>query len=68
MTLTQWIVSQWPSSSAPNVIKLFTIVTHKWAKLARVPVPDKPLQPSLLLGSKARAYPGEVSFRCTTLG
>jgi len=35
---------------------------------ARVFVPGKPSQLSLIFVSKARAYPSEVTFRCSTLG
>jgi hypothetical protein len=30
-------------------------------------VPDKPFQPSLMFAGKARAYPSEAPFRCSTL-
>jgi len=31
-------------------------------------VPGKHFQPSVIFASKARAYPSEALFRCTTLG
>ncbi len=31
-------------------------------------VPNKPLQPSLIFSGKARVYPSEAHFRCSTLG
>ncbi len=30
-------------------------------------VPDRPFQPSLIFVSKAKAYPGEAHFRCSTV-
>ncbi len=51
----------------PKIIKLFslkfTIVRNKL-----VSVPGKLLQPSLMIASKARAYPSEAPLRCSTLG
>ncbi len=35
---------------------------------ARVFVPGKPLQPSLMFLGEAGAYPSEAPFRCSTLG
>ncbi len=31
-------------------------------------VPGKPFQPSLMFAGKARSYPSEALFRCSTLG
>jgi hypothetical protein len=40
-----------------NVMKLFTAVSYEFSKLARVSVPCKPFQLSLLLAGKARNLP-----------
>ncbi len=34
---------------------------------AKMLVPDKPFQPSLMFAGKAGAYPSEAPFRCSTL-
>ncbi len=44
-------------------IKLFRDVIY-----ARVFVSGKPFQPSLMFVVKARAYPREAPFKCSTLG
>jgi hypothetical protein len=46
-----------------NVIKLFTTSHNKL-----VFAPGNPFMRSLMFGGKARAYPSEVPFRCSTLG
>ncbi len=48
-----------------NVAKLFTSVIYKCSKQAIVFVPGKP---RMMFVSKARAYPSEASFRCSTKG
>jgi hypothetical protein len=54
--------------SVANVKKLFTAVSYDFSKYARVFVPGKPFQPSLMFGGKAGAYPREAPFRCYTQG
>jgi hypothetical protein len=49
-------------------IKLVTAVIYGFLQLARVFVPGKHLQPSLLSAGKAGAYLSEAPFRCPTLG
>jgi hypothetical protein len=55
----------WPRA---NVIKLFADVIYKFSKYARVFVPGKFFQPSLMFVGKPGAYPIEEPFRCCTLG
>jgi hypothetical protein len=43
-----------------NVIKLFTAVSCDFSQYAKAFVPDKPFQPSLIFGGKARAYPSDT--------
>jgi hypothetical protein len=50
-----------------KLLAFFFFVTLVWAKFARVPVPDRLSQPSILFTSKVRANPSEVTFRCSTL-
>jgi hypothetical protein len=52
----------------PNVIKLFTSVIYGFSYYARVFVPGKAFQPSLMLDNKARAYPIGLHFSCSILG
>jgi hypothetical protein len=54
--------------SGGNSIKLFTTVIYGFSKQARVFVPGKPFQPSLMFAGKAGAYPREDPFRFSTLG
>jgi hypothetical protein len=51
-----------------NVIKLFTAVIYEFSLKARMYVPSKPFQLSLMFEGKAGACPSEASFRCSTLG
>ncbi len=46
-----------------NVIKLFTAVSYEFSLLARVFVPGKPFQPSLMFAGKAVAYQSEAPFK-----
>jgi hypothetical protein len=50
-----------------SVIKLFTAVSYDFSKKVGAFVPAKPFQPSLMFSGKARAYPSEAPFRCSTL-
>ncbi len=46
-----------------------TFYSHNWQIfISRVLVHGKPFQPSLMFAGKARAYPSEAPFRCSTLG
>ncbi len=51
-----------------NVIKLFTVVSYDFSQLATVFVLGKPFQLSLVFVGKARTYPSETPFRCSTQG
>ncbi len=51
-----------------NVIKLFSAVNYDFLKYARVFVPGKPFQPSLMSSGKAGAYLSEAAFMYSTLG
>jgi hypothetical protein len=46
--------------------KTFFFVSYERAKKARVFVPGKPFQPSLMYLSKDGAYLDEATFRCST--
>ncbi len=48
--------------------KLIMAVIYGFLYQARAFVPGKPLQPSLVFGGKAEAYPSEAPFRCSTVG
>ncbi len=48
--------------------KLFTAVIYGFSYEAKVFVPGKPFQPSLMFAGKAKAYLNEAHFRCSTLG
>jgi hypothetical protein len=54
------------NKSGDNVTTLFTAVTTICNKLECVP--GKPFKPNLIFAGKARAYPSETPFRCSTLG
>ncbi len=57
------------ASPGACTINLFTAVIYGFSyKASRVFVPGKPFQPSLMFADKARAYPSEAPFRCSTLG
>jgi hypothetical protein len=45
-----------------DVIKLFTGVSNTFPELAKVFVPGKPFQTSLMFAGKFRAYPSEAPF------
>jgi len=47
--------------------KLIMAVIYGFPEEAKVFVPGKPFQPSLMFAGKAGAYPSEASFRCSTL-
>jgi hypothetical protein len=51
-----------------NVIKNFTAAIYEFLKLARVFVPGKTFQPSLMFVGKAIAFPIKESFSYSTLG
>ncbi len=54
-----------------GTIKLFTAVIYGFTRFnvqARVFVPGKPFQPSLIFESEAGKYPSEAPFRYITLG
>ncbi len=55
-------------NTGANVIKLFLSIIYGFLKYARVFVPGKLLQPSLMFAGKAGAYLSEAPFRCSTLG
>jgi hypothetical protein len=55
------------SALGPNVIKLFMSVIYECSQKARVFVPGKPFQLSLMFGGKAEAYLSEGPVRCSTL-
>ncbi len=44
------------------------VIIYEWAKYARVFVPCKAFQTSLIFAYKAGAYTSEAPFRCSTLG
>jgi hypothetical protein len=48
--------------SGANVIKLITAVSYVFSYQARVFVPCKPFQDSIVFASKAGAYPSENNF------
>jgi hypothetical protein len=52
----------------PHAIKLVMSVIYKFTYKARVFVPDKPFQHSLLIVGKTEADLSEEPFRCSTLG
>jgi hypothetical protein len=56
------------STPGPNVIQLFTSVIYECLLYDRVFVHGRPFQPNLMSVSKARAYPREAPFKCSTLG
>jgi hypothetical protein len=57
-----------PLSPRPNVVNLFMAVIYECSLKARVFVPGKPFQPSLIFVSGAKAYPREAPFRCSIVG
>jgi len=50
-----------------NAINLFTPIMYKCLLQARVFVPKRPFQPSIMSASKAEAYLSEETFRRSTL-
>jgi hypothetical protein len=54
-------------SPGADPIKIFTVVIFEFSQYARVFVPGKPFQPSLMFVSKAKTYPIEAPFRCSPL-
>jgi len=46
-----------------TVIKLFTVVIHKWAKKLECFSPARPFKPVLMFAGTAGAYPSEASVR-----
>jgi hypothetical protein len=49
----------------PCITKLITAVIYGFPLCAKVFVPDKPFQPSLMFVDKAGSYPSESPFRCS---
>ncbi len=49
--------------AGPNIIKLFTVVIYNCSYQAGGCDPGKPYQPSIMIMSKAGAYPSETPFR-----
>ncbi len=56
-----------PCSSGTQVIKIITAVIYKFLYQAKVFVPWKPFQLSLMFGCEARAYSSGALFKDTTL-
>ncbi len=51
-----------------TVIKRFTAVSYEYSLYARVFVPGKPFQDSLVFEGMAGAYPSETTFKCSSQG
>ncbi len=56
-------IGSWAQSN-----ETFLSVTSEFLQLARVFVPDKPFQPSLMFGGKAGVFHIEEPFSCSSLG
>jgi hypothetical protein len=52
----------------PIVNECYKPLIYDYLQLARLFVPGKPFQPSLMFFSKAKACLSEAHFRCPTLG
>jgi hypothetical protein len=51
-----------------NVIKHFSALSYNFSLSAIAFAPGKPFHPCQMFADKARAYPSEAPFRCSTLG
>ncbi len=58
----------WLISVCSNPLEPFKAVIYGFLQQARVFVPGRSLKSSLMFRGKARAYPSEAPFRCSTLG